>query len=126
MQKYEQIHARADEIYRAELFQLAMINDTMGIMELGFSGGTEPVMLFKIEHKGRTGPGEPIHVAVPSLIAAILAGQIDAMVATRYNDMDRGQFNDVRDRIREMCETHPCAIQGCPDPAAHAEGAHDV
>ncbi len=126
MEKYEEISIPAHQVIRAELIQLAMIDDPMGISEIGFTGGTEPVMMLRIEHKGPDAPGEPIHVAVPSLIAAIMVGQIDAMVAARYNGGDRGLFNDVRDRTREMCASHPCAIQGCPDPVAHAEGAHDV
>lgn len=124
MEIYEHINVPVHEVIRADLMQLALIDDPIGIDNIRYVGA-DPVMLLKIEHAGVDGPGEPVHIAIPMHIAALLVGQIDAMVTDKFNDRERARFQDIAARTRVMCMTHPCA-KGCKDPAAHAEGAHDV
>ncbi len=105
--KYDEyIHVNLAEILRVELVQLALLDNPMAIEQIAFGGGTEPVMLLNVEHKPQPGrDGEPVHLAVPARIAALLVGQIDALVQVVFNDAERDLFNETRERTREMCVT---------------------
>lgn len=125
MEEDEFMRVSLAKVARVALTQLALIEDPIDAAILGYAGGTEPVMVLKVEHKAGSEPGEPIHLAIPLAIAALTVGQFEAMAQTSLNQEDRELYEKTRDLTRDMCLNHPCA-RGCSDPAAHAEGAHDV
>lgn len=98
MRRDETIRVGVRDLARAELVQLAIIDDPIGVAELGFAQA-EPLILLKIEHSVIGGrPGEPIHLAMPASLAAITVGQIELLVAEVFNPVERVMFESVRQR----------------------------